>query len=135
MNIALTHFIWLECVKNLTTNTLPFNITQFFLFLNYQILSLILEKAGFNLKDSSFFKNYLVGKKTMYFWNNFFSPLYNVDIDISQGFALSPILFTLYFSLIFYILEKWLNNLKISILFCLLLTIDFSFLNTNLFLH
>jgi len=114
IGVTLTYFIRSEWVKNLTTSTLAFDITQFFLSLNHQILPLILEKAGFDLKVSSFFKNYLIGGQT-YLWNNFFSPLYNVDIGIGQGSALSPILSTLYLFLIFYILEKQLNSLKIPI--------------------
>ena len=106
VGVALTHFIQSGWVKNLSTSTLVFDITQFLLSLNHQILSLILEKAGFDLKVSSFFKNYLVSRKMMYLWNNFFFSLYNVDIGVGQGSALSPILSALYLSLIFYILEK-----------------------------
>jgi len=62
-----------------------------------------------------FFKNCLIGRKTTYLWNNFSSPLCNVDIDVGQGSALSPILSALYLSLIVYILEKQLNSLKIPI--------------------
>ena len=123
------------------TSTLAFDIAQFFSSLNYQVLSLILEKAGFGCKISFFFKNYLVGRKTTYFWNNFSSPLCNVDIGIRQGSALSPILSALYFSLIFYILENCLKNLKISI--SILFFVDdglfisqhklISMLNVNLF--
>ena len=115
VGVALTHFIQSGWVKNLSTSTLVFDITQFLLSLNHQILSLILEKAGFDLKVSSFFKNYLVSRKMMYLWNNFFFSLYNVDIGVGQGSALSPILSALYLSLIFYIFEKWLKILKISI--------------------
>ena len=73
-------------------------------------------KAGFNFKVSNFFKNYLVGRKTKYLWNSISSPYCNVDISASQRLALSPILSALYLSLIFYILENHLKNLKISIL-------------------
>jgi len=74
-----------------------------------------LDKAGFNSKISQFFQNYLVGRKTKYFWNNFFSPLFNVDIGVGQGSALSPILSVLYLSSVFHILEKRLKILKILI--------------------
>jgi len=94
---------------------LTFDIAQFFSSLNHWILHLILEKAGFNLKVLSFFKNYLIGRKTMYLWNNFSSPLCNVDIGVGQSFALSLILSALYLSLIFHILEKQLHSLKIPI--------------------
>ena len=92
-----------------------FDIVQFFPFFNHQILPLILEKAGFDIKVLNFFKNYLIGRKTTYLWNNFSSPLHNIDVGISQGSALSPILLALYLSPIFYILEKRLKNLKIPV--------------------
>ena len=94
---------------------LVFDIMQFFPLLNHQLLLLILNKARFDWKVSTFFSNYLVNRKTKYSWNNFYSPLYNVDVGISQGSALSPILSALYLSLIFHILEKHLKILKIPI--------------------
>ena len=106
--------LW-QWVKNLTTSTLAFDITQFFPSLNHQLLSLILDKASLNQKISAFFKNYLIGRKTKYLWNRFLSPFCNVDIGVGQGSALSPILSVLYFSFIFHILEKWLKTLKIPI--------------------
>ena len=104
-----------------------FDITQFFPFLNHQILPLILEKAGFDIKVSNFFKNYLVGRKMTYLWNNFSSPLHNIDIGVGQGSTLSPILSALYLSPIFYILEKQLKNLKIPVSIL-------SFVNDGLFI-
>ena len=112
--IALTHLIRKRQVKSLTS-TLAFNIVQFFPSLNYQLLSLILAKASFNHKISNFFKNYLIRRKTKYPWNKFSSFFYNVDVGVSQGLALFPILSALYLSPLFYILEKWLKNLKIPI--------------------
>jgi len=64
--VTLTHFICLGWVKNLPTNIWAFDITQFFPSLNYQLLLLILDKAGFDLKISNFFKNYLVGRRMKY---------------------------------------------------------------------
>jgi len=95
---------------------LAFDIMQFFPLLNHQLFFLILDKASFNHKVLSFFKNYLVSRKTKYLWNSFSSPFCNVDIGIGQGFTLFPILSALYLSLIFHILEKYLKNLKIPIL-------------------
>ena len=46
--VTLMYTIQASWVKNLTTSTLAFNITQFFLLLNYQLLSLIMKKAGFD---------------------------------------------------------------------------------------
>ena len=50
-----------------------------------------------------------------YLCNSFSSPFYTVDVGVSQGLALSPILSALYFSSIFYILKNYIKNLKISI--------------------
>ena len=62
-----------------------------------------------------FFNNYLVNRKTKYLWNDFSSPLCNVNVGVSQGSALSPILSALYLSFIFHIFDKCLNNLNIPI--------------------
>ena len=94
---------------------LVFDIAQFFLSLNYWLLSLILKKAGFNNHVISFFANYLVDRKTIYFWNNSTSLIFNVNIRVGQGSVLSPILSTLYLFLFLYILEKHLKNLNIPI--------------------
>ena len=88
-----------------------------------------------------FFWNYLVGRKTKYFWNSFSSSFSNVDIGVGQRSTLSPILLALYLSLVFHIFEKRIKNLKIpiSILFFvdnrLFITQDKSLLfsNINLF--
>jgi len=113
--IALTHIIQTDWVKNLLTSTLAFNIAQFFPLLNHCLLTLIMKKAGFNNYIISFFANYLIDRKTIYFWNNFISPIFNVNIGVGQGSALSPILSALYLSPFIYILENWLKNLKIPI--------------------
>jgi len=91
---------------------LVFGIAQFFPSLNHQLLLLILDKIDLNHKISTFFKNYLVEKKTKYFWNNFISPSFNINIGISQESALSPILSALYLSPIFLLLENHLKILK-----------------------
>jgi len=65
-SIFLTHLICSDWVKNLQMSTLAFDISQFFLLLNHQLLPLILDKASFNLKISSFLSNYLVGRKVQY---------------------------------------------------------------------
>ena len=113
--ITLTHIIQTDWVKNLLTSTLAFNIAQFFPLLNHHLLTLIMKKAGFNNCIISFFANYLIDRKTIYFWNNFISPIFNINIGVGQGSALSPILSALYLSLFMYILENWLKNLKIPI--------------------
>ena len=132
--VALTHFIKTGWIKNLTTSTLAFDITQFFSSLNHQILPLILEKSRFDIKVLNFFKNYLVNVKMTYLWNNFSSPIHNINVGIGQGSALSPILSALYLSLIFYILEKHLKNLKIPV--SILSFIDNGlFISQNVSLH
>ena len=55
---------------------LALNIAQFFPSLNHYLLPLILDKASFDPKVSSFFQNYLVGRKTKYLWNNFFFSIF-----------------------------------------------------------
>ena len=50
-----------------------------------------------------------------YFWNNFTSPLFDINVRVGQGSTLSPILSALYLSPFLYILEKCLKNFKISI--------------------
>ena len=104
--IALTHIIQTDWVKNLLTSTLAFNIAQFFPLLNHRLLTLIMKKAGFNNCIISFFANYLIDRKTIYFWNNFISPIFNINIGVCQGSALSSILSALYLSLFIYILEN-----------------------------
>ena len=115
VGVALTHIIQTGWVKNLTTSTLTFDIVQFFPSLNHCFLTLIMKKAGFNNCIILFFSNYLIDMKTKYFWNNFTSPIFNVDIGVGQGSVLSPILSALYLSLFIYILENHLKNLKIPI--------------------
>ena len=127
VDISLTHIICYGWVKNLSTSTLVFDIAQFFLSLNYQLLSLILKKVGFNNCVVSFFVNYLVNRKTNYFWNNFTSSIFNVNIGVGQGSVLSSILSALYYSPFLYILEKSLKNLNIPISII-------SFVNDGLFI-
>ena len=114
-SVTLTHIVWSGWVKGKTTSTLAFDISQFFLSLNYRLLTLILEKVGLESKVSSFFTNYLVKRNTSYLWNNLFSPNFEVNMRVGQGSALSSILLALYLSLFLHILEKHLKNLKIPI--------------------
>jgi len=111
----------------MSASSLAFDIAQFFSSLNHQLLTLILSKAGFDLKVVQFFLNYLVERKTKYFWNNFSSSFFEVNMGVGQGSALSPILSTFYLSPFLHILEKHLKilDLKISIL---------SFVDDSLFL-
>ena len=74
-----------------------------------------MDKASFDSRISSFFSNYLVGRKIQYLWNNFSFPFFNVDISIEQDLALSLVLSALYLSPIFHIFEKRVKNLKIPV--------------------
>jgi len=115
VSIALTHIIRTGWVKNLSKSTLAFNIVQFFPLLNHHLLTLIMKKAGFDNYIVSFFANYLVDRKTNYFWNNFMSPIFNVNVGVGQSSALSPILSAIYLLPFIYILENCLKNLKIPV--------------------
>ena len=70
-------------------------------------------------------------------WNSFSSSLFNVDVGVGQGLALSPILSALYISPVLYIFEKHLKTLKIPIFFLsfvdngLLITQNKSFSTSN----
>jgi len=97
-------------IRNLATSTLAFDISQFFPLLNHCLLTLILKKVGFDLRVVKFFSNYLVGRKTQYFWNSFSSPFFNIDVGVSQGSALSPILSALYLSPLLHILEIYFKK-------------------------
>ena len=116
--ITLTHFIHTGWIKNMLTSTLVFDIAQFFPSLNHCLLSLILGKARFRSKVVNFFSNYLINRKTAYSWNSFSPHLFDINMGVGQGSALSSILSALYLSPFLHILEKHLKNLdlKISIL-------------------
>jgi len=93
--------------------------------LNYQLLSLTLNKACFNFKILTLFSNYLIGRKTQYLWNIFCSLFFSINIGVEQDSALSSVLSSvlsfvlsaLYISLIFHIFEKRTKNFNIPILF------------------
>ena len=74
-----------------------------------------MKKVGFNNHVILFFTNYLVDRKTNYFWNNLISLIFNVNVGVGQSSALSPILSALYLSPFIYILENHLKNLKIPV--------------------
>jgi len=56
-----------------------------------------------------------VGRKTKYFWNNFSSCYFDINISVGQGSVLSLILLALYLYLIFHVFEKRLKILKIPV--------------------
>jgi len=79
------------------------------------MLILSLTKAGLDPKVTSFFENFLVKRRTNYTWNEFSSPMFEVNVGVGQGSALSPILSVLYLSPLLYILEKHLKTLNIPV--------------------
>jgi len=89
-----------------------------------------MDKAGLDHKISNFFRNYLVGRKTKYFWNNFISSLFCINFGIGQGYTLSSILSALYLSSVFHSLENCLKILKIPI-FIISFVNDGSFISQN----
>ena len=115
VGITLTHFIHMEWVKNLSTSTLTFDISQFFPFLNHHLFSLTLMKVGLDFSVVKFFSSYLVNRKTQYVWNNFSSHFVDINVGVGQGLALSPILLALYLAPFLHILEKCLKNLNLQI--------------------
>ena len=80
--VTLTHIVWSGWIKNKTTSILVFDIVQFFPSLNHCLLTLILEKAGLELKVASFFMDYLVKRKTNYMWNNISSSSFEVNVGV-----------------------------------------------------
>ena len=81
-DVTLTHIVQSGWVKNKTTSILVFDIVQFFPSLNYCLLTLILGKAGLELKVASFFADYLVRRKTNYTWNDISSPSFKVNVGV-----------------------------------------------------
>ena len=70
---------------------------------------------GLDTQVVNFFSKYLIDRKTNYLWNSFSSSIFNINVGVGQGLALSPILLALYLSPFLYILEKQLKDLKIPI--------------------
>ena len=115
VGMALIYIIYSGWVKNISTSTLAFNIAQFFPSLNCHLLTRILQKSDLDIHIVNFFANYLVDRKTNYLWNNFSFPTFEVNVGVSQGSALFPILLALYLSTFLYILENHLKNLNIPV--------------------
>jgi len=89
VGIALTYIIHLGWVKNISTSILAFDIAQFFPSLNHHLLMCILQKAGLDICIVNFFTNYFIDRKTNYLWNNFSSPIFDINIGVGQESALS----------------------------------------------
>jgi len=115
IGVALTYIIQSGWTRNYLTYTLAFDIAQFFPSLNHYFLTKVIHKAGLDSRVVNFFSNYLIDRKTSYKWNSFLLPIFNINVGIGQGSALTSISLALYLSPFLYILEKHLKNLKIPI--------------------
>ena len=102
-SIQLANYLRKLLVKK--CNMLAFNIVQFFSLLNHHILSSILDKVGFDPKISIFFWNYLVSRKTKYFWNSFSSSFFQCWYWSRTG--LSPFSNTVCLIPLFYFSHFW----------------------------
>jgi len=90
------------------------------------MLILILRYFGFPNCIVDFFSDYLVNRSTQYSWNSFLSGIYDADVGMGQGSALSPILSALYIMPYIHIFEHRAQALHLST--CILLFVDDSLL-------
>ena len=127
VEIYLTHLIHVGQLKQCHTSIIAFDIAQFFLSLNYKLLSTCLKKAGLNTNIIGFFNDYHSNCSTTYTWNNFSSPAFNTSVGVGQGSALSFIFSAIYLAPIIKIFKKRIKNLKENILTDIL-----SFINNSL---
>ena len=104
--LFLTHLIRAGWAKGEKTSVLAFDIAQFFPSLNHDVLMAILRKQGFPPLVVNFFASYLVGRSTVYTWNNFKSDPRQADVGVGQGSALSPVLSALYVAPIMKLYEQ-----------------------------
>ena len=79
--VTLTHIVRSRWAKEKSTSTLAFDISQFFLSLNHNLLTSILSKTGLESKVSNFFANYRVQRKMNYVWNN----MQSLDFEVNVG--------------------------------------------------
>jgi len=61
VGVFLTHLIRAGWAKKLKTSVVAFDIAQFFLSLNHDVLMVVIQKAGFPLVLGDFFHSYLTG--------------------------------------------------------------------------
>jgi len=96
-------------------SVIAFDITQFFPSLNYHFLSICLKKAGLDTNVREFFNSYHSGHSTFYLWNSFLSPIFNTNVRVGEGSALSPILSVIYLLPIIKTFKKRIKNLRENI--------------------
>jgi len=66
VGVFITHLTRAGWAKKLKTSVVAFDIVQFFLSLNHEVLMVVIVKAGFPPVVGNFFWSYLTGHKTMY---------------------------------------------------------------------
>jgi len=113
--VYLTHIIRAGWLRQCHTSVIAFDIAQFFPSLNHEFLSICLKKVGLNTNVVGFFNSYHSNRSTTYTWNNFSSPIFNTNVGIGQGSALSPILSAIYLAPVIKIFKKRLKRLKENI--------------------
>ncbi|KAF7779125.1 hypothetical protein Agabi119p4_3470 [Agaricus bisporus var. burnettii] len=123
--VALTHHVRTAWAKKKVTSVLAFDVAQFFPSLNHNVLSKIFKHFGFSASVVSFFSDYLVGRKTQYSIDNITSPLFDSNVGVGQGSALSPILSALYIAPCFHLLHKWVKDEEDRIHFPLISFLSF----------
>ena len=64
VGIYLLHLVHAGWAKELKTSVVAFNLVQYFLSLNHDIITYLLARMGFPTPMVEFFKSYLVGQKT-----------------------------------------------------------------------
>jgi retron-type reverse transcriptase len=94
--LFLTHAIRAGWARKKKTSIIAFDVAQFFPSLNHNMLIAILRAQGFAPLLLNFFSDYLTGRKTEYLWKGERSPLFDSNVGVGQGSALSPILSALY---------------------------------------
>jgi len=113
--VYLTHIIRVGWLRQCHTSIIAFDIAQFFSSLNHEFLSICLKKVGLTTNVVGFFNSYYSNHFTTYTWNNFLSPIFNTNVGVGQGSALSPILSAIYLTPVIKIFKKRLKTLKKNI--------------------
>jgi len=68
--------------------------------------------VGLSANIINFFHSYHAEQTTKYTWNSFTSPAFNTNVGVGQGFALSPIISTIYMAPIIKTFKQRIKNLK-----------------------
>ena len=98
--LVLTDFISEHRERGWHTSVCALDIAQFFPSLSHAVMGRILKCLGFSPVLVNLIKSYFSGRVTIYKWDNATSKRYNSSLGTPQGDCLSPILSTLYLSVI-----------------------------------